>query len=160
MEILKFPDKRLLTKCKPVTEFSAGLKATLDEMYATMLKANGKGLAANQVGLDMRAFVMTTEDGYRLDIINPNIIESSKIFSPLKEACLSAPGDCLLASRPSWILVEYQNSNGVWTIFKFEGLDAVAFCHENDHLLGKAFFQSERIPQATRKKLEKKWGLK
>ena len=63
MEILKFPHPSLLKPCKPVTVFGPELRTILDAMFLTMRAKNGVGLAANQVGLDLRLFVMVTELG-------------------------------------------------------------------------------------------------
>lgn len=161
MEILKFPHPALLTPCKSVTVFGSELKTILDSMYKTMIEAKGIGLAANQVGLDLRMFTMILEGGTRLDVINPEICDSSKTINQFKEGCLSAPGEFVITGdRPSWVAVKYQDEFGLTHGNIFFGINAVAFFHELDHLDGKAFIQSKNIPKKKRREICRRWGLK
>lgn len=161
MEILKFPDKRLLTPCKPVTSFGPELLIILDQMWDTMVTSRGIGLAANQVNLDMKMFVMRTQINQRLNIVNPKIIGHSVEISNHKEGCLSSPGDFLITNnRHKWITVRFFNETGAWEQKNLQGIDAVIFEHENDHILGKVFFQADTVPTKVRKRLEKRWGIR
>lgn len=162
MEILKFPHPMLLKPCKSVSSFGVELKVILDEMYETMLKSNGVGLAANQVNIDLQAFVMITEVGNRLNVINPQIVWQSEEKSKFKEGCLSTPGTFLHTGyRSERIIGIFQNERGNSIRLALKGRDAVCFAHERQHVTeGKAFFQSENIPRDKRKVLCKKWGLK
>ncbi len=160
MEILKYPDPSLLKKCDEVTVFGTELKTLLDGMWDAMLKRGGLGLAANQVGLHFRAFVMGGPDSEKLYIVNPKVVKKSEISANLKEGCLSAPGEFLvLSERSSWIQIDFQNEKGEMLRRVFQGLHAVCVQHEMDHLEGKSHLQSKSIPKALRKVLAKKWGL-
>lgn len=161
MEVLKYPDPSLLKVCEPVTVFGPELKALLDGMWDAMLKRGGLGLAANQVGLHFRGFVMAGVDSERLYIINPRFVKKSEAPAFLKEGCLSAPGEFLiLAERMSWVQVDFQDEKGQMTRRVFHGIQAVCVQHEMDHLVGKSHLMSNSIPKAKRKELCKRWGLK
>ena len=161
MEILKFPDPSLLRKCNEVTVFGQELKILLEGMWDAMLKRDGLGLAANQVGLHFRAFVMSGVDDEKFFIINPKMVAKSEVSANMKEGCLSAPGEFLiLAERSIWVQIDFQNERGQIIRRVFHGLHAVCVQHEMDHLEGKSHLQSKSIPKAQRKALAKKWGLK
>ena len=159
MEILRFPNAKLLTVCEPVTVFGPELTVLLEKMYDTMLKAKGIGLAANQVGLQFRMFVMNVRDD-RHFIVNPEILSASEVFANLKEGCLSAPGDFVVVnSRLKWVELKYQDETGAEKTKVFEDIFSVCVQHEIDHLNGKAFLQSAALSSKVRKQLSKKWGL-
>lgn len=160
MEILRFPHPALLKPCKEVTVFGEELKLILDTMYETMVQAKGIGLAANQVGLDICAFVMVA-NGERVDLVNPVVTGNSRHLSYLEEGCLSAPGERLdTGNRFSWVNVRYQDSDGTKQSQLFGGVESVCVQHELEHLQGKAFFQTNTITKTKRIRLCKKWGLK
>src|SRR5271154_689806 len=103
MNVLKFPNPFLTTATYPVTVFGDELKVLLDSMYETMKTNNGLGLAANQVGLLHRMFVMDGLEG-RFNIVNPVIVNKSAKPANIKEGCLSAPGDFVVVpERAEWI---------------------------------------------------------
>lgn len=112
-------------------------------MCQFMLDNHGIGLAANQVGLTKRVFVMGsyTVPGFPepFALFNPRIIESSKEMILDQEGCLSYPGLYLTVKRPSWVIAEYQNSKGDIIEARFEGYLAKCFQHELDHLDGVCF---------------------
>ena len=136
-EIRKKGDDILLKKCKSVVNFDKKLHILLDDMYETMVKADGVGLAAPQVGILKRAVVVDTGEG-KTELINPEIIEESgsQIDS---EGCLSVPKVFGTVERPMNVKVRAQDRNGDWFEIEGEGLTARAFCHEIDHLDGKLF---------------------
>ncbi len=136
-EIRKKGDDILLKKCKTVVNFDKKLHILLDDMYETMVKADGVGLAAPQVGILKRAVVVDTGEG-KTELINPEIIEESgsQIDS---EGCLSVPKVFGTVERPMNVKVRAQDRNGDWFEIEGEGLTARAFCHEIDHLDGKLF---------------------
>lgn len=136
-EIRKKGDDILLKKCKTVVNFDKKLHILLDDMYETMVKADGVGLAAPQVGILKRAVVVDTGEG-KTELINPEIIEESgsQIGS---EGCLSVPKVFGTVERPMNVKVRAQDRNGNWFEIEGEGLTARAFCHEIDHLDGKLF---------------------
>jgi peptide deformylase len=112
-------------------------------MIDFMIEANGIGLAANQIGITKRVFVMGSNNipGFPAPfaIFNPRIVETSTDMITDQEGCLSYPGLFLTVKRPSWIVVEYQNSRGDTIEAKFEGYLAKCFQHELDHLDGICF---------------------
>lgn len=161
MEIIKFPNPKLFEVCRPVTVFGEELKILLDSMWDTMKASNGMGLAANQVGLIFRMFVMEGNEGERINLINPEVIKQSVAISPLKEGCLSAPGEMIVTgSRAEWVQVRYYDENGNYRNKVFTGIHSVCIQHEIDHLDGKTFLEIATIPKAKRRELAKKWGLK
>lgn len=124
------------------------LKALADNMFQTMAKANGVGLAAPQVGLALRMFVV---DGNGLEedypeclnfhrcMINPVIVEQSEETVIKDEGCLSIPGVYEAVKRPEWIVIRYQDENMEQHEEKITGFAARMTLHEYDHLDGKMF---------------------
>jgi peptide deformylase len=112
-------------------------------MIDFMIEANGIGLAANQIGITKRVFVMGSNNisGFPAPfaVFNPQIVETSTDMITDQEGCLSYPGLFLTVKRPSWIIAEYQNSRGDTIEAKFEGYLAKCFQHELDHLDGICF---------------------
>ena len=134
----------LYKKCRPVKEFNGRLHQLLDDMAETLLQANGVGIAAPQVGVLRRAVLVIEtnvpegEDEYVIELINPEIIESSgEQEGP--EGCLSVPGEYGLVKRPMNVKVRAQDRNGEWFEVEGTGLTARCFCHEIDHLEGIVF---------------------
>ena len=134
----------LYKKCRPVKEFNGRLHQLLDDMAETLLQANGVGIAAPQVGVLRRAVLVIEtnvpegEDEYVIELINPEIIESSgEQEGP--EGCLSVPGEYGLVKRPMNVKVRAQDRNGEWFEVEGTGLTARCFCHEIDHLEGVVF---------------------
>lgn len=161
MEILKFPDSRLFTKCSPVTVFGDELKLLLESMYSTMKAAKGLGLAANQVGLTYYMFTMEGPNEEKIFLVNPKVISKSGAPANVREGCLSAPGEFIVRSdRVQWVQVEFQDETGATKQRVFSGVHAVCVEHEIEHLEGKGFMQAASIPKKLRQDLAKKWGLK
>jgi len=158
MEVLKYPDPRLLRPCKEVTEFGPELKVLLESMWETMKKERGMGMAANQVGLEQRMFVMD-EVIEKHFIVNPKIVDQGKYPCDQSEGCLSAPGQMIKLYRPNWVTITYQNESGEHRNRTFVGIHAVCVQHEMEHLEGKTFLQNKAIPKKVRIELAKKWGL-
>jgi len=101
----------------------------------TMKLYNGIGLAANQCGVFERMFVMQ-HDGKVLTCINPKIIDESDDTQDVKEGCLSFPGMFLNLKRSKWINAQWTDENGTEYEAMMEGVPAVVFQHELDHLNG------------------------
>jgi len=119
-----------------------------ENMFLTMEKANGVGLAAPQVGLSLRMFVVDgnglAEDypecaGVRRCMINPEIVEESKETLTKDEGCLSIPGVYESVKRPSWIVINYLDENLEEHEERLEGFAARMVLHEYDHLDGHMF---------------------
>lgn len=158
MEIVKFPNPVLFKKCKDVTVFTPELKVLLEAMWETMVRERGIGLAANQVGLEYRMFVMdeTTEKHF---IVNPKILQAGELPCDQAEGCLSAPGQLVKLYRPNWVTIAYQNENGEHKKRTFVGIHSVCVQHEMEHLEGKSFLQNKTIPKKLRMFLAQKWGF-
>lgn len=122
-------------------------------MIEFMIKNRGIGLAANQVGLAKRVFVMGSDGipGFPkpFALFNPRIIEASEETVLDQEGCLSYPGLYLMIKRPSWIVAEYQNSRGDVHEIRIDGYLSKCFQHELDHLDGVCF-----VDRVSRMKLE------
>ena len=142
--ILTKEQPALYKKCRPVTEFNSRLHQLLDDMRETLMEANGVGLAAPQVGVLRRAVlvietnVAEDEDEYIIELINPEIVETSGEQDGA-EGCLSVPGEYGLVKRPMNVKVRAQDRNGNWFEVEGTGLTARCFCHEIDHLNGIVF---------------------
>lgn len=161
MKILRYPHPALLTVCTPVMEIGDFVKSQLDEMWETMVAHEGMGLAANQVGITLRMFVMTGVLGERINFINPKILSRSLAPAEKIEGCLSAPGEYLqLDERAEWVQVQFQDETGAENIKMFTGIHSVCVQHEIDHLDGKTHLMSPTLSSKDRKMLAKKWGLK
>jgi peptide deformylase len=113
------------------------------EMIAFMLAENGIGLAANQIGISKRVFVMGHLENpvfpKPFALFNPEILESSEEEVLDQEGCLSFPGIWLTVKRPAWVKVRYFDSSGTEHIEKYEGYVSKCFQHELDHLNGVCF---------------------
>ena len=135
--IVKEGDPVLAKICRPVEKFDEKLAVLLDDMYETMQNGDGVGLAAPQVGILRRIFVIDIGDG-KTEFINPKI-EKTKGVQEGVEGCLSCPGEYGVTRRPMYVTVTAQNRYGDQFTVNAEGLYAKAICHENDHLDGVLF---------------------
>lgn len=125
---------------KPVTEFDAKLHELLDDLTETMLTdSQGVGLAAVQVGVLKRVFVVEVPGKAKKEFVNPEIIGMSEARKLLAEACLSVPNKYGKVMRPVWVRVRAQDRNGNWFVDKYKGFEAHAIVHEFDHLNGIVF---------------------
>jgi peptide deformylase len=133
--IVKIGDEVLREKCTEVTEFDDSLHILLEAMYETLDEADGVGLAAPQVGVDKRFFIVSLPDGTRREFINPEITGTSVEKNPYEEGCLSLPGErpCVRYRR---IRVTWQDTDFVSHTANFTGDVAEAIQHECDHLKG------------------------
>ena len=130
-------DDVLYKECKEVKKFDEKLGILLDDMYDTMKKANGVGLAAPQVGILKRAVVIANGDR-RIELINPQIIETSGLQTGT-EGCLSFPNVWGEVERPNYVKVKAFDRYGKEFELEGEELLARAICHECDHLNGIVF---------------------
>lgn len=139
--ILHYPDKRLREPGKPVTEFGEELGQLIDDMAETMYAAPGVGLAAPQIGVALRLFIVdvATDDDEPSDLrvfANPEILERIGTTT-FDEGCLSFPGAREEIERAERVRVRAQDRDGNTFELEAEGLLAIAIQHENDHLDGK-----------------------
>ncbi len=167
-EIVIYPDKRLKLVSREVESFDGALHDLLDDMYDTMIARNGVGLAAIQVGVDLRALIINVplekEDGEHdqpkentLEMINPVIVEKDG-SEKFQEGCLSVPGVYEDIERAKHVKVEYFDRHGEKHTIEDDDFLAIAMQHEIDHLDGKVFI--EKLSYIKRKKFEKEWKRK
>jgi peptide deformylase len=141
MEILQLGDEGLRQKSEPVAEITDEIKKLITDMFATMDAAKGVGLAAPQVGVLQRIFVIRLDDEIPRVFVNPTILETSVETTPYEEGCLSIHGVFHTISRPSRVKVQALepqagSENGKVFTLEAEGALARAIQHENDHLNG------------------------
>lgn len=175
LEIFKYPAPVLKKIAKPVTEFNQELKELARDMLYTMYHAPGIGLAAPQVGVSLRMFVIdiwyerekvTLHDGteeYRLSdfqpmvIINPVFKKKEGEFL-YEEGCLSVPGIYEEVKRAELVTLEYQDLEGNFHTLEADELLSVCLQHENDHLDGIVFV--ERLSMLKKQFILKKFAKK
>lgn len=138
--ILQDGDPVLHKVCRPVTDFNERLWELLDDMAETLHKAEGVGLAAPQVGVLRRLFIMDVGEGV-IECINPKIV-AKKGTQEGQEGCLSCPGEWGIVRRPQTVILQAQDRFGKEFTLKGEDLLARCMCHENDHLDGILFKQN------------------
>ena len=122
---------------RKVEKFDDILATLIDDMFETLYKENGVGLAAVQVGILKRVVVIDVGEG-PMELVNPEITLKEGEQRE-QEGCLSLPGKWGTTVRPMKVQVKAQDRNGKWQVFTGEGLKARAFCHELDHLDGILF---------------------
>ena len=163
-EIRIYPDEVLKKKAETVTDFNEEIRQIVDDMFETMYKRGGVGLAANQVGILKRIVVIDlhsrkeNQGKEQIVLINPEIVtlEGEEIK---EEGCLSLPGLYKKVKRAAYAKVKAQNLDGEEFSIEGEGLLARAFQHEIDHLNGIVFI--DRLsPLQKRLTLEKYKKLK
>lgn len=138
MNILIYPDKRLRSQCRTVDVFSDSIRTLATAMFQTMLKENGIGLAACQVGQLVRLIIIhdaKSADGFRA-FVNPEITFKSDKMVATEEGCLSIPGVYGFVKRAAKIRVKYQDLRGVKKVDKATGMEAIVLQHEIDHTNG------------------------
>ena len=132
-------DEVLRKKSKKVDKIDSKLLTLIDDMIETMYEADGVGLAAPQVGILKRLFVIDVYDGLGAKVfINPEILETSGSQIG-DEGCLSVPGQTADIERPNYVKVKATNEKGEEFVLEGEELLARAVCHENEHLEGVLF---------------------
>ena len=142
LEIVKYGDPVLETPGEPVTEFDAALKRLVSDMFETMYASRGVGLAAPQVGVSKRLFVMDCSGGgdpeARVALVNP-VVLSVEGDQTGDEGCLSFPGVFFPVKRSLRAVVRAQDVSG--EEFELDGLELEARCmlHETDHCDGLLF---------------------
>ena len=143
LPILCYPDPRLHTVAKAVTEVDARLQTLIERMFATMYEANGIGLAATQVDVHERLVVIDASEtrDQRLVLINPELEWLSPETRKGEEGCLSVPGIYDGVERSVAVRVRALDEKGVSRVIEAEGMLAVCIQHEMDHLLGKVFVE-------------------
>jgi peptide deformylase len=152
-KITEYPEKVLAEVGKPVTIFDEELADLCADMFETMYAAEGVGLAAPQIGLSLRLFIMDCE-GVKLIAANPEIVSTEGEQSG-QEGCLSVGKIPAVVVRAQKAKLRAQNENGEWFEREAEGYAARAFLHETDHCNGKLFI--DHLPKLRRNMVIKKF---
>ena len=158
LKILTYPDPKLKKKSTPVEKIDKEIEKILDDMAETMYDAPGVGLAAPQVGINLRVIVIDIsarqEDSPGLiELINPEIISSEGVQIE-EEGCLSIPGFSSEVKRKAKAKVQGLDRKGELVEYEGTGLLARAFQHEIDHIDGILYI--DRLTRLKRELLKKK----
>jgi peptide deformylase len=142
-DIIKLPDKRLRLVSEPVKRIDDGIRKLVDDMFDTMYKAPGIGLAAIQIGVPKRVVILDLskkEDDHKpLVFINPEATWTSEEKSKYEEGCLSIPEYYEEVERPAKVKVKYLDLDGKAHETEAKGLLATCLQHEIDHINGVLF---------------------
>jgi peptide deformylase len=158
-DIIILPDKRLRVVSEPVKAVDAEVRKLVDDMFETMYKAPGVGLAAIQIGVPRR--VVTADTSKKDDeknpqaFINPEIIWSSEEKNIYEEGCLSIPEYYEEVERPKQVKVKFTDIHGKTVELEADGLLATVLQHEIDHLNGVLFI--DHISKLKRDRVVKKF---
>ena len=161
LNVVKYGDPILTKRAEEVADFDGKLNKLVDDMFETMYGAPGVGLAAPQVGVLKRLFVMDCSSGkdrkQKVVLINP-VIETEEGEQVGDEGCLSFPGVFLEIKRPQRVVVRARDLNG--SEFTLDVMDLQARCvsHETDHLDGEVFinYLSPLKRDLTKRKIKKR----
>ena len=152
LPILLWPDPRLGRVCAPVEAFDDLLRQHADDMLETMYAAPGRGLAAPQVGIMQRLFVMDadwkTGAPRPVVMVNPCVLSVGAELAVAQEGCLSLPGVLADVRRPVSVRLAWQDLDGRKQVADLTGFEATCAQHELDHLDGRVIF--DRLDQTTR----------
>ncbi len=138
---------------KPVGSLTPAVARLLDDMIVTMKKAQGVGIAANQVGVDKRIFIVAPEPSVRyprapkwppLAMINPALLRASKEMETGWEGCLSIPGIRGRVPRHRWVEIAFTTDAGIRRRARLAGFVARIFQHEFDHINGRVYLDRVR----------------
>lgn len=156
MQIVSYPHPALRWKSKPLTRIDADLKQLVRSMFELMYATNGIGLAANQVAVPLRLFIMNatgsaTETAAEHVFLNPEIVRR-KGSAEAEEGCLSLPGLYGQVRRSEKIVVSAFDLEGQEFEMDLEDLEARVVQHENDHIDGILFI--DRMTEAARRELD------
>ena len=137
--IVKHPARTLHQPCDDVTQFGDSLHALAEEMNKTMISSNGIGLAAPQIGKNIKFVIVKVGDegSEYAAYVNPVITFRSAKKVSIEEGCLSLPGLYGYVTRAAKIRVKYQNVRGEKKIEKLTGMPAIILQHEIDHINSK-----------------------
>ncbi len=159
-EIITLPDKRLRLKSEPVKHVDAGIRKLVEDMFETMYKAPGIGLAAIQIGVAKRVVTMDLskkEDNHEPQVfINPEIVWTSDEKAKYEEGCLSIPDYYEEVERPAAVKVKYLDRDGKAREIEAKGLLATCLQHEVDHINGVLFI--DHLSKLKRDRVIKKFA--
>lgn len=143
--VIYIPDPRLRIVSKPIAVFDDALQKLIDDLFETMYAERGLGLAAPQIGVNMRLTVIdcpsdrSEDDAKKLVLINPEIVSKSEDTKTYQEGCLSVPGVYAKVKRAVRVTLRAQDRFGEFYELEAEDLLAECIQHEIDHLDGKVF---------------------
>ena len=129
----------LSKKSREVTVFDDKLKTLIEDMKDTLTREQGVGLAAPQVGVLRRVFIVDfseTDEHEYIEFINPEILKTKGKNTDYQEGCLSFPGRLFVVERPDYVKISAYNVNGECFEMELDDFMARAIMHENDHLNG------------------------
>ncbi len=160
--IVLYGDPILKKRGEDVTPGSIDAKQLSEDMFETMYQANGIGLAAPQIGLSLRMFVVDSSpideeegrEGFKRVFINPEVVESSGDAWNFEEGCLSIPGIRADVQRPPVVTIRYQDEHWQEHEETLDGMAARIVLHEYDHVEGVLF--TDRINGLKRRLLKGK----
>lgn len=142
LPIVMWPDPRLSQKCDPVEHEQ--LDDLIVDMFDTMYAADGRGLAAPQIGVMKRVFIMDAGwkqgDKTPMTMINPTIMAAERIPEVADEGCLSIPGVLIPVQRHKAVTLQWTAHDGDIHMADFDGFEARCIQHEFDHLNGVVTF--------------------
>jgi peptide deformylase len=154
MNIRTYGDPVLRQRARPVEAIDDEIRDLCRLMIEVMIRENGVGLAAPQIGIAKRIFVLDADNEFHV-FINPELIEISPEVEEMKEGCLSVPGVDAVVPRAARAVVEGLNLLGERVRLEGEGWIARAIQHEMDHLNGNLFL--DQLSTARRQSLVKEY---
>jgi peptide deformylase len=143
-EIVLAPNEKLHRRSDKVSAIDQEIKQLVLDMYLTMRRGDGIGIAAPQVGVLKRVIVIHLVDP--IVMINPVIIHKSEETMSISEGCLSSPGLFKTMKRSAEITVSFHDLDGLVQVVRADGLQAAVIQHEVDHLDGKTIFKKPASP--------------
>lgn len=144
LSITKNPSPILRKKLSRISRDQLdGLAPIVENMIETMIDAHGIGIAANQVGHDMRLIVVDTKDGPKV-FVNPRILYKSLLKERMEEGCLSVPGYWGTVNRARYIRFHAYTPRGKHVLMSARGLFARVMQHEIDHINGVLFIDRSK----------------
>ena len=157
MNVFYMGEKCLRAVSEPVEAIDDNIRLLVEEMFHTMKKENGIGLAAPQVGKNLRLFIALV-DNQKYVFINPQIIETSQDVCDIEEGCLSIPKIYEYVTRPSAVRIQFLDIEGKRKTMEADGLLARVIQHEHDHLNGVLFI--DRLDPKKKEELIKRFEQK
>ena len=143
LKLVYAPDPILKKECSPVPQVDDHHRELISKMNDVMYEANGVGLAAPQVGIDMRIFILDPgakeEEKKPLAMINPVLLSIDENLTPYEEGCLSFPEHFAEIDRPDKLTIEYLDENNKKKVISTDGFTSRIIQHELDHLNGILF---------------------
>ena len=157
MDIRTYGDATLRRQAQPIDAIDDEVRNLCQLMVEVMIRENGVGLAAPQIGVSKRVFVIDADDELYI-FINPELVELSEETEEMREGCLSVPGVDAMVARSTRAVVEGLNLDGERIRLEGEGITGRAIQHEMDHLNGNLYI--DRVSTARRQSLIKEYQRK